>query len=81
VPRRRNPYPDWVLTRRVQLAHTIATLRTRAGLSQDQLAVIAGVDRRTIQRYEAASRDPRFPDLLLLAAALGVPVEDLVRQR
>jgi transcriptional regulator with XRE-family HTH domain len=45
------------------------------------LAVIAGVDRRTIQRYEAASRDPRFPDLLLLAAALGVPVEDLVRQR
>lgn len=81
MPTRRNPYPDWVLTRRVQLAHTIATLRTRAGLSQDQLAVIAGVDRRTIQRYEAASRDPRFPDLLLLADALGVSVEDLVRQR
>lgn len=77
MPSRRNPYPAWVLTRRLQLAHRIAVLRTAASLSQDQLAVRAGVDRRTIQRYEAATRDPRFPDLLLLAAALDVPLNEL----
>lgn len=79
MPTRRNPYPDWVLTRRIQLSHRIAALRQHAGLSQDQLAQRAGIDRRTIQRYEAAERDPRFPDLLLIAHALDVPLADLVR--
>ncbi|MGW1039907.1 helix-turn-helix domain-containing protein [Streptomyces sp. NPDC002547] len=78
MPTRRNPRPDWVLTRRVRLGHTIATLRAQAGLSQDQLAERAGIDRRSIQRYEAAERDPRFADLLLIADALQVPVADLV---
>lgn len=78
MPARRHPYPDWVLTRRKQLGHRIAALRKAAGLSQDQLAVLAGVDRRTIQRYEAGARDPRFADLLLLADALGVRLADLV---
>ena len=77
MPTRRNPYPAWVLTRRLQLAHQIAALRTAAGLSQDQLAVRAGLDRRTIQRYEAATRDPRYPDVLLLADALGVRLSEL----
>lgn len=76
---RRNPYPDWVLTRRLQLAHRIAALRAAAGLSQDQLAVLTGMDRRSIQRYEAGSRDPRYADLLLLADALNIPLADLVR--
>lgn len=79
MPRRRNPYPDWVLTRRQQLAHRIAALRATAGLSQDQLAVTTGLDRRTIQRFEAATRDPGYSDLLLIADALGVPLADLVR--
>lgn len=79
MPRRRNPYPDWVLTRRLQLAHRIAALRAEAGLSQDQLAVRSSLDRRTIQRYEAAIRDPRYPDLLLIADALDVPLVELVR--
>lgn len=78
MPTRRNPYPDWVLARRTQLSHRIAALRHQAKLSQDQLAVRAGVDRRSIQRYEAGERDPRYPDLLLIADALGVPLADLV---
>lgn len=78
VPRRRNPYPEWVLTRRLQLGHRIAVLRGAAGLSQDQLATRMGVDRRTIQRFEAGSRDPGYSDLLLLARALDVPLAVLV---
>ncbi|MFJ2608157.1 helix-turn-helix domain-containing protein [Streptomyces sp. NPDC087425] len=50
-----------------------------AGLSQDQLAEAAGVDRRSVQRYERGTRDPRFADLLLISEALAVPVSELVR--
>lgn len=79
MPARRHPYPDWVYIRRLQLGIRITDLRRTAGLSQDQLADRIGVERRTIQRYERAERDPRYPDLLLLADALGVPLADLVR--
>lgn len=79
VPTRRNAYPEWVLTRRTQLGHRISALRQDAGLSQDQLALRCGLDRRTVQRYEAAVRDPRFADLLLIADALDLPLADLVR--
>jgi transcriptional regulator with XRE-family HTH domain len=79
VPTRRNPYPDWVLARRALLGHRIAALRQEAKLSQDQLAVRTGMDRRSIQRYEAGERDPRYTDLLLIADALDVPVGDLVQ--
>jgi transcriptional regulator with XRE-family HTH domain len=79
VPTRRNPQPDWVLARRTQLGHRIAALRAQAGLSQDQLAERVGLDRRSIQRYEAADRDPQYGDLLLIAHALDTPLADLVR--
>ncbi|MEU3281719.1 helix-turn-helix transcriptional regulator [Streptomyces antibioticus] len=73
MPIRRTPYPDWINAERSKFGHRIAVLREQAGLSQDQLADRMGVERRTIQRYEAATRDPRYRDLLLLAAGLGVP--------
>lgn len=49
-------------------------------MSQDQLAELVGMDRRTIQRYEAGKRDPRYGDLLLIAHALGTTVAELVRE-
>jgi transcriptional regulator with XRE-family HTH domain len=80
VPARRNPYPDWIHARQQALGHRIAALREAAGLSQDQLAEAAGIDRRSVQRYEGAVRTPRVTDLWLIADALGVGVEDLVRE-
>ncbi|MEU4169419.1 helix-turn-helix transcriptional regulator [Streptomyces sp. NPDC026665] len=79
MPTRRNPRPAWVLTRRTQLGHRIAALRAEAGLSQDQLAERTGLDRRSVQRYEAATREPQYGDLLLIADALDLPLADLVR--
>ena len=79
VPVRRNIRPDWVRRKQVALGRRIADLRRAADLSQDQLADRVGVERRTIQRYETATRDPRYADLLLLADALRVPVADLFR--
>lgn len=80
MPSRRNPRPDWVINQGEALGRRIASLRRTARLSQDQLADRAGVERRTIQRYENAIRDPRYSDLLLIADALGLPLEDLIRQ-
>lgn len=36
------------------------------------------MDRRSIQRYESAARDPQYSDLLLIAHALRVHVTDLL---
>ncbi|MFF1416590.1 helix-turn-helix domain-containing protein [Streptomyces sp. NPDC058280] len=80
MPRRRTPRPAWVIARRVALSHRIAALRIARGLSQDQLADRAGVERRSIQRYEGAISDPQFSDLVLIAAGLDIPIEDLVRE-
>ncbi|MET9445448.1 helix-turn-helix transcriptional regulator [Streptomyces sp. NPDC006610] len=66
------------MQRRVALGHRIAELRHRADLSQEQLAHLAGMERRSIQRYEGARRDPQFSDLLLIAHALRVHVTDLL---
>ncbi|MET9517381.1 helix-turn-helix transcriptional regulator [Streptomyces sp. NPDC002994] len=77
---RRTPLPDWIHTRRRELGHRIAALRIAQGLSQDQLADRAGLERRSIQRYENAVRDPRFADLLLIANALETPLAELVRE-
>ncbi|WP_327376184.1 helix-turn-helix domain-containing protein [Streptomyces sp. NBC_01216] len=79
MPARRTPLPDAVLRRRTALGARIVELRRTAGLSQDQLADAIGMERRSIQRYEAGTRDPRFTDLVQIADALGVPLADLVR--
>ena len=79
VPLRRTPLPAWAIAQRRELGQRVGAARRAAGLSQDQLADRVGVERRTIQRYEAGERDPRYTDLLLIARAIGVPLADLVR--
>ncbi|MFC9431089.1 helix-turn-helix transcriptional regulator [Streptomyces sp. NPDC056987] len=79
VPTRRTPRPAWVVDECRALGHRIASVRVAAQMSQDDLAERAGVERRSIQRYESGRRDPRYADLLLIAYALDVQVEDLVR--
>ncbi|GGT65334.1 hypothetical protein GCM10014713_67840 [Streptomyces purpureus] len=68
-----------MLHRRRVLGQRITDYRRAAGLSQDQLADAIGMERRSIQRYERAERDPRFSDLVRIADAIGVPLADLVR--
>lgn len=78
VPARRNPRPAWVIARQLALGHRIAYHRQQAGLSQEELGNLAGIDRRSIQRYESGRRDPRYSDLLLIAHALRMHVTDLL---
>jgi transcriptional regulator with XRE-family HTH domain len=53
--------------------------RKERGISQEDLAHEAGVDRTFIYRIEAGSRQPTISTLLNLAAALQVSAADLVQ--
>jgi len=54
-------------------------LRARAGLSQRQLAVKAGLNVTTIVNFEAGrSKAPQAATVGRLARALGVPIEELL---
>lgn len=59
------------------LADALTTARKAKGLSQDQLADLAGVKQGTISRYEHQRRDPPDEVVDRLAEALGVTPEFL----
>jgi transcriptional regulator with XRE-family HTH domain len=61
------------------LGERIADLRAPREISQEQLAEMTGISRRTVQRIESGQVEPRYGDLLRIAAILGVPVSALIR--
>ena len=67
-----------MIDRRRDLGHRIADARRAAGVSQEALAHHIGVERRSIQRYEAGQRDPGYSDLLLISRVVGIPLAELV---
>jgi transcriptional regulator with XRE-family HTH domain len=52
--------------------HWLRELREQAGLTQDELAVAVGTDRRNIRRWEVEGHDPSGTMLLNVLSALGV---------
>ena len=63
---------------RTELGRRLAALRTRAGLSQAQLAKAAGLPQRTIANYETIANYIPSSTLPALADALGVTIEEIV---
>lgn len=64
-----------------EIAETVRALRVKLGLSQEELALAAGVSRNHIQVLERGVGEPvnpRLATLYALAAALGVRVADLL---
>ena len=53
-------------------------LRTRRGLTQEQLAVTAGLSRTFLTRLELGQSDPSLSTLVRLAKALRVSVTELL---
>jgi transcriptional regulator with XRE-family HTH domain len=76
VPREQ---PDWVRERRRELGASIRRRRLHANYTQEAFAERSTIERRTLQRIESGTSDPPFGSLLLIAEALGVPVDELVR--
>ena len=51
-------------------SEVLKELRDAEGLSQDELALIAGIDRTSISRLEAGSRQPSLGLIFLIAQAV-----------
>jgi transcriptional regulator with XRE-family HTH domain len=73
-----DPLPDWLLTRRRAIGDNIRRARTAKKLSQEQLAELAGLDRKTVNRIEQG-HGTVVDHWLLISGALDVSLADLVR--
>ncbi|EKS41337.1 helix-turn-helix domain-containing protein [Afipia broomeae] len=60
------------------VAWNVRKLRVKRGLSQEALAVDAGVDRSYVGRIERGIENPTAETLERLAGALEVPIADLL---
>lgn len=60
------------------VAWNVRKLRVKHGLSQEALAVDAGVDRSYVGRIERGVENPTVETLERLAVALDVPVAELL---
>lgn len=60
------------------LATNVKALRSRVGISQEQLALEAGIDRTYISKIERQVGNPSMLVLVKIAVRLGVNVEDLL---
>jgi transcriptional regulator with XRE-family HTH domain len=74
MPRTANP-----LLRTIGL--TIRALRRERGLSQEQLAELANIDRSYMSSVERGLRNVSVLNVARIAAALDVPVRDLLGPR
>jgi transcriptional regulator with XRE-family HTH domain len=59
------------------LGEAVRTLRTKAGMSQEDLADAAGTDLTQVGGVERGVRNPSYTTLLRLAGALGTSVGNL----
>ena len=69
--------PDWVLLQRRQVGERVRDLRVGRGLSQETLAELAGLDRKTIYRVELGQYGTSIDHLALIAHALQAATRDL----
>ncbi|MET9098282.1 helix-turn-helix domain-containing protein [Streptomyces antibioticus] len=73
------PQPPWVLAQRQVLGDAIRASREHANLTQDEVALRAGMDRSGLVRIELGQRSPTTDTLIRIAAAIGITVSELVR--
>ncbi|MGW1497600.1 helix-turn-helix transcriptional regulator [Streptomyces mirabilis] len=74
-----DPLPARVLARRQAIGDHIRAARTERKLTQETLAELVGVDRKTINRIEQGTHATSIDHLILIADALDTPLTDLVR--
>ena len=58
----------------------LRNIRKERGWTQKQLAEKAGIAREVVARIETGASQPTLSTLLKIAAALGVPITDLIEK-
>jgi len=64
---------------KINISENVRTQRGKRGLSQERLALEAGVDRTLVSKIERAVANPTLEVLTKLAVALGVSVALLLQ--
>ena len=64
-----------------QFGNYIYTLRTRAGLSQSELAAEIGVSNKAVSKWEVGKAKPSIEAIRKLANLFQLSVDDLLNQR
>lgn len=62
----------------LRLGRAIRSIRLQRGLTADDLAAAAGLDRQRVDALEGGAVDPSYELLLALADALGIQPSELV---
>lgn len=75
------PPPDArVLAARQAVGDRIRTARLHANLTQESVALTAGISRHSLNRIEYGHGSPLLDTLIRISDAIGVPLADLVRE-
>lgn len=61
-----------------ELGNNITKIRKAKGISQEKLAILAGVDRSFVGRIERGKANPTFLTLLRISKALGCKMANLI---
>lgn len=69
------PERDQLIERRTAFGDRLRTARRQAGLTQEQLAARAGIDRSAVSEIERGQRDARLSTLLRIETALGARLD------
>lgn len=62
----------------MNLTHSIAKLRVKAGLSQAQFAETIGVSQQAVQKWEKGTAIPNLEKIVLISKRFDVPLDELV---
>ena len=69
---------DWIRARQQEVGVKLQTARLRQDLTQEDVFLAAGLDRRTLQALEAGQANPTLATLLRLAYVLDTPLGELL---
>ena len=69
---------DWLIERRRAVGQRVRAERLHQNLTQDQVWLAAGIDRRTLQNVEAG-QEMRLGTLMRIAWVLEVPLAEFVQ--
>lgn len=60
--------------------HPLKAWRDREGLNQSRAAVLLGLKKPTLNRYEKGTRTPSLTQAAKLSEQTGIPIDKFVRQ-
>lgn len=62
----------------IKLSQNLKRIREEKEMSQEELAITIGVEKKDIEHWESGKKEPRMGNVQKLSEALGVSISDLI---